>query len=62
MGAIVAGSALVVEFTYQPPYWVHALLWGPLICILTFSLLRFVKSLLLVLQYKHQAREGRLEP
>ena len=61
VGAIVAGGALVVEFTYQPPYWVHAVLWLPLICLLTFSLLRLIKSLLLVLQYKHQAREGRLE-
>jgi uncharacterized protein (DUF983 family) len=61
VGAIVAGGALVVEFTYQPPYWVHAVVWLPLICLLTFSLLRFMKSLLLVLQYKHQAREGRLQ-
>jgi uncharacterized protein (DUF983 family) len=61
VGAIVAGSALIVEFTYQPPYWVHTVLWLPLICLLTFSLLRLIKSLLLVLQYKHQAREGRLD-
>jgi uncharacterized protein (DUF983 family) len=59
VGAIVAGGALYVEFTWSPPYWVHALLWGPLIVILTFSLLRLVKSLLLVLQFKHSAREGR---
>ena len=28
-GFIVAGSALVVELIYAPPYWVHAALWGP---------------------------------
>ncbi|HEV2560840.1 MAG TPA: DUF983 domain-containing protein [Rhizomicrobium sp.] len=60
VGAIVAGSALFVEFTYRPPYWVHAVLWLPLIVILTFTLLRLAKSLLLVLQYKHRAGEGRL--
>lgn len=59
VGAIVAGGALYVEFTWSPPYWVHALLWGPLIVILTFSLLRLMKSLLLILQFKHSAREGR---
>jgi uncharacterized protein (DUF983 family) len=59
VGAIVAGAALYVEFTWSPPYWVHALLWGPLIVVLTFSLLRLMKSLLLVLQFKRDAREGR---
>lgn len=31
-GAIVVGAALIVEFNYQPPFWLHAALWGPLIC------------------------------
>ena len=60
VGAIVAGAALYVEFTFHPPYWVHAVLWLPLIAILTFTFLRLAKSLLLVLQYKHRAGEGRL--
>jgi uncharacterized protein (DUF983 family) len=60
VGAIVAGSALVVEVKYSPPYWVHAVLWIPLILILSFAMLRFMKSLLLVLQYKHKAGEGKL--
>jgi len=60
VGAIVAGGALYVEFTYQPPYWVHAVIWLPTIAILTFTLLRLAKALLLVLQYKHRAGEGRL--
>jgi len=62
VGAIVVGLALVVEFTYQPPLWVHAILWTPLIVILTFGFLRVIKSALLVLQYRHKAGEGRLEP
>lgn len=61
VGAIVCGAALYVEVAYQPPYWVHAVLWLPLIFILTFGLLRVVKALLLVLQYTHKAGEGRLE-
>lgn len=60
VGAIVAGAALVVEVNFQPPYWVHAALWLPLTVILTVVFLRLAKALLLVLQYKHQAREGRL--
>jgi uncharacterized protein (DUF983 family) len=60
VGAIVCGGALLLEVHFQPPYWVHALIWLPTTAILTFVLLRLAKALLLVLQYKHQAREGRL--
>src|SRR5262245_24513475 len=34
-GAIVVGSALIVEIKYEPPLWLHALLWGPLILVTT---------------------------
>jgi uncharacterized protein (DUF983 family) len=60
-GFIVCGAALVVEVKYSPPYWVHALIWLPLIAILVFGGLRLVKSALMVLQYKNRAGEGRLE-
>ena len=60
VGAIVCGLALWVEFTFQPPLWVHVALWAPLICILTAIFLRLSKSALLVLQYRHRAGEGRL--
>jgi uncharacterized protein (DUF983 family) len=60
-GFIVAGSALIVEVLYAPPYWVHALLWGPLILLTTLAPLRPVKGLLIALQYHHKAAEGRLE-
>ncbi|HUO90533.1 MAG TPA: DUF983 domain-containing protein [Rhizomicrobium sp.] len=60
VGAIVCGLALWVEFTFQPPLWVHVVLWTPLIAVLTFVLLRVTKSALLVLQYKHKAGEGRM--
>ena len=60
VGAIVSGAALFVEFTFHPPYWVHAVLWIPLVLALSFTLLRMAKSILLSLQYRHDAREGRL--
>ena len=34
-GFIVVGAALAVELKYEPPFWVHAVLWGPLILIVT---------------------------
>jgi len=58
-GFIVIGSALAVEILYAPPYWVHALLWGPLILITTLLPLRPMKGLLIALQFHHKAEEGR---
>ena len=60
-GFIVVGAALIVEMAYQPPFWMHAVLWGPLILIVTLLPLRIIKGLLIVLQYHHAATEGRLE-
>ena len=61
VGFIVVGLALWVEFTWQPPYWVHAVLWIPLIIILPLGLLRPLKGWLVAQQYRHSAREGRLQ-
>ena len=59
-GFIVVALALIVEFAYQPPFWLHALLWGPLILVVTLAPLRMIKGLLIALQYHHKAAEGRL--
>ena len=59
-GAIVVGSALIVEIKYQPPFWLHAALWLPLILATTLLPMRSMKSLLIALQYRHKAAPGRL--
>ena len=59
VGAIVAGGALIVEVALQPPYWVHALIWGPALISLSLAFLRPLKAAMIVLQYKHRAEEGR---
>jgi uncharacterized protein (DUF983 family) len=61
-GFIVVAAALAVEVLYQPPFWVHAALWVPLILITTLAPLRPMKGVLIALQYHHKAAEGRLEP
>jgi uncharacterized protein (DUF983 family) len=60
-GFIVVFAALMTEIVYQPPYWVHAALWLPLILVVTLVPLRLIKGLLIALQYHHKAAEGRLE-
>jgi uncharacterized protein (DUF983 family) len=59
-GFLVVFAALAVEFAYSPPYWVHAVLWLPLILIVTLGPLRPMKGLMIALQYHHKAAEGRL--
>jgi len=60
-GFIVGGAALIVETLYQPPFWLHAAMWLPLILITTLAPLRVLKGVLIALQYHHKAAEGRLE-
>ena len=59
-GFIVVGAALIVEVKYQPPFWLHAALWLPLILATTLLPLRSMKSLLIALQFHHKASEGQL--
>lgn len=60
VGAVVSAMAIVVELKFSPPLWAHLLLWIPLTIILTVGLLRVAKGLLLALEYKNAAREGRI--
>jgi len=60
-GFIVVFAALITEILYQPPYWLHAALWLPLVLLVTLAPLRLIKGLLIALQYHHKAAEGRLE-
>src|SRR6266542_195549 len=57
---VILIAGLIVEFVYQPPYWVHAVLWLPLIAATTLLPLRPMKGLMIALQYHHKAAEGRL--
>jgi uncharacterized protein (DUF983 family) len=59
-GFIVVACALIVEVKYQPPFWVHAALWIPMVLAVTLWPLRAMKSLLIALQFHHKAAEGRL--
>jgi uncharacterized protein (DUF983 family) len=59
-GFIIVGAALLVEVRYQPPYWLHAVLWGSLAIILPLLLLRAFKGALIALQFRHKAEEGKL--
>ncbi len=60
-GFVIVGLALYVEVAYRPDYWVHAVLWLPLGVLLPLALLPVLKAWLVAQQFRHNAREGRLE-
>lgn len=61
VGTIITILAIGVELTFEPPLWVHALLWLPLTSITVIGTLRIAKAALLALEYRNKAREGRLD-
>ena len=62
VGGLVTGLAIWLELAASPPFWLHVLLWLPLTVLLVVGLLRISKGLLLALEYRHRAREGRIAP
>lgn len=52
VGHIVVGLVFWTEMEYAPPYWVHAMLWGPLTIALALGLLQPVKGAIIAFQWK----------
>ena len=61
-GFVMAGLAAWVELTWEPPFWVHALIFVPLILGGSALLLRPFKATLVALQYKHRVAGFENEP
>src|SRR3977135_1343917 len=49
-GFIVLGAALWTEISFQPPMWVHMVVFLPLTLIVCLGLLRPLKAVLIALQ------------
>ncbi len=60
LGFLCLGGALIAEFKFGVPVWMHVLLWGLLTPLFAVFLLRFLKATLIALQYKNKAEEARL--
>lgn len=61
VGFLVVGAALWVEVRAEPPFWLLAVIFGPLTIGLCLGILRPLKSLLISLQFHYRAREGRID-
>ena len=58
LGFIAVGLALWIEFSFEPPLWVHAVLWPPIILGGTIAMLRPLKAFLIAQQYRHRRHEN----
>ncbi len=61
IGAITMALALWVEFTFHPPFWLHFVLWIPVIAGGTIGGLRVAKAALLAAEFQRKAGEGRIK-
>lgn len=62
LGGIVTILAIWLDLKLGPPWWVHALLWIPLTIGGVVGSLRVAKGMLLALEYRNAAREGKIDP
>jgi uncharacterized protein (DUF983 family) len=60
-GFLALGLVLWIEFTYEPPFWVHMLVSMPLTLAICLGLLRPLKGILIAQQFRHKAEQARLE-
>lgn len=62
IGAVIVGLALYVELTFEPPLWVHAVLWTPVTAAMVLGTLPRMKGIAVALQHKYRSteEEGRL--
>ncbi|MEW4448400.1 DUF983 domain-containing protein [Qipengyuania sp. JC766] len=59
IGAFVVGLALWLDAAVRHPFWVHAIIWIPVTFGLVFAGLRVAKGMLLHLEFRRRAGEGK---
>ena len=55
IGPIVVGLAVWLEMLFAPPYWLHMVIWPPLVLLGSIALLRPFKAMLIALQFRSKA-------
>lgn len=60
-GFVIIGAMFWVEQVYEPPIWLHLVVFLPLTLIVCLGMLRPLKGLLIGLQFRNKAELGRLD-
>ncbi len=58
VGPIVTGLAFWFEIVFEPPLWVHMIIWTPVVIGGSLWLLRPFKAILVALQYRYKAGDA----
>lgn len=61
VGFLIIGLALWFDSVFAPPVWLHALIWLPLTVVVSLLLLRKFKGIMVALQYRNNASEGKID-
>lgn len=62
IGALVVGSAVWLQLSVGPPWWVHVILWLPLTTAAVIFGLRIAKAALLAAEYGQGAGAASIAP
>ena len=54
LGFLLVPMALILEFTFSPPLWFHAVFWGIIALGATLGASRPIKAYIIALQFKHR--------
>ena len=63
IGSVVVGAALYVEFAFEPPWWLHIVLWtSSVLGLVLLGILPPLKGLPVALQHRYRTtkEDGRL--
>jgi uncharacterized protein (DUF983 family) len=60
VGTIITIAAITLELTVSPPFWVHFAIWTPVALLSVMGSLRIAKGMLILAEYRNDAREGRI--
>lgn len=60
-GCIVLGLALWVDIALDPPVWLLLAIFLPLTLVVCLALLRPLKGVMVAMQYRNRAEQGRLQ-
>jgi uncharacterized protein (DUF983 family) len=58
VGAVAVIAAVVVDLKYEPPLWLHALLWPIPVTLLAIWVMRVAKAALAAAQFRHRQGES----
>lgn len=61
IGAVIVTLAIALELTLHPPMWLQLMIWIPVTGAAVVGALRVAKALMLGLEFRNAAREGRIK-